>query len=108
MKYQCDKCGACCEKLIIEADALDVLREPRLVEGDPHYANDPDAVEKLVTDIGRVVVISCGKACHFLSEEKTCNIYPTRPNDCVATLLYLTRNDFEFQSHLFRKANRAP
>ena len=32
----------------------------------------------------RVVTLACGQACPFLSEGKTCSIYPTRPNDCVA------------------------
>ena len=28
--YVCDCCGLCCQQLLIEADALDVLREPQI------------------------------------------------------------------------------
>lgn len=38
-RYECDKCGACCKgTLIVEADDLDVLREPRIIEADPSHA----------------------------------------------------------------------
>ena len=30
--YECDCCGACCKALIVEADVIDVLREPRILE----------------------------------------------------------------------------
>ncbi len=88
-KYECDQCGACCKGyLIVEADELDLLREPRLIEADPHYANK--SVEQVLTqlqnDVGRALVIACGsdRPCRFLDADSKCVIYPTRPNDCVA------------------------
>jgi hypothetical protein len=34
-RYECDQCGACCKgHLIVEAYALDVLREPHLAAAD--------------------------------------------------------------------------
>jgi Fe-S-cluster containining protein len=61
------------------------MREPRL-KGADHYYQDKriDKVLKMLEDGMRVVTLACGQACPFLSEEKTCSIYPTRPNDCVA------------------------
>jgi len=86
-RYECDKCGACCKgNLIVEADEIDVMREPRLVEADRHYREQGVAksLELLRTDVGRAVVISCGEACPFLGTDNACSIYPTRPNTCVA------------------------
>jgi Fe-S-cluster containining protein len=86
-RYECDKCGACCNgSLIVEADEIDVLREPRLIEADRHYAElgAVKAIELLRNDIGRAVIISCGTACPFLNPENLCSIHPTRPNVCVA------------------------
>lgn len=86
-RYECDKCGACCQgTLIVEADEIDVLREPRLIEADRYYA--PLGVEKslelLRADVGRAVILACGQACRFLSAENLCSIHPTRPSVCVA------------------------
>jgi Fe-S-cluster containining protein len=83
--YQCDKCGACCQgHLIVEADDLDALREPRLIGADPHHAGK--FVEQVVYEIQtewKAVILSCGKPCTFLTDENLCSIYPTRPNVCV-------------------------
>ena len=86
LKYECDQCGACCSgKLIVQAEELDVLREPRLIEADSHYAGK--GVDEVLTllrqDFGRVVTLSCGQSCPFLDPDNRCSIYPTRPNDCV-------------------------
>jgi Fe-S-cluster containining protein len=84
--YECDCCGACCQgHLIIEVYELDVLREPRLIEADPHYAGRSIAhvMTKLEED-GTCVILSAGKPCKFLNASNRCSIYPTRPNDCVA------------------------
>lgn len=80
--YECDGCGLCCRRLIIEADALDLLREPRI--------NDMAPI------IGRSMslhILECswmlnksdgdGMECRFLSPENHCGIYATRPNTCV-------------------------
>ena len=85
-KYECDQCGACCQgPLIVQADWIDVVREPRLKDADRHYQDQKlDKVLEMLEDGMRVVTLACGQACPFLSAEKTCSIYPTRPNDCVA------------------------
>ena len=86
-KYECDKCGACCQgHLIVQADDLDVMREPRLIEADRHYAGRPvdQVLVQLQEDVGRAVTIACGHPCPFLGADDECTIYPTRPNDCVA------------------------
>ena len=69
----------------MEADELDVQREPRLVAADKHYnrLSAADAVQQLREDVGRCLVIACGCPCPFLAEDQ-CSIYPTRPNVCVA------------------------
>jgi len=83
--YECDKCGACCKgSLLIEADDLDVLREPRLIEADPHHAGKP--VQQIMHEIQtewKAVLLACGSPCAFLGADNTCTIYPTRPNACV-------------------------
>ena len=88
-RYECDQCGACCKGyLIVEADDLDVSREPRLIQADPHYAAKPldQVLHELQTDFGRALIIACGtdRPCSFLGADNKCTIYPTRPNACVA------------------------
>jgi hypothetical protein len=63
--YECDCCGACCEgHLIVEAYHIDVLREPRLITIDLHYAGrnlaeaidelaDEDKVVRIITEADR-------------------------------------------------------
>jgi Fe-S-cluster containining protein len=85
-RYECDKCGACCKgSLIVEADELDVLREPRLVDVNPHYVGK--SVQEVVHELQeemKIVLLVCGSRCPFLGTDNACTIYPTRPNDCVA------------------------
>ncbi len=85
-RFECDKCGACCKgTLIVEADDLDVLREPRLINGDPECCGK--SVEQMVSEIqqhGKIVLLACGSPCSFLGTDNVCSIYPTRPNACVA------------------------
>jgi Fe-S-cluster containining protein len=85
MKYECDKCGACCDGyLLVQAEWLDMVREPRLKDADPYHRDrSVDEVLELLRDEMRVVTLSCGKPCPFLGDDKSCSIYPTRPNDCV-------------------------
>lgn len=84
-RYECDKCGACCKgSLIVEADDLDVLREPRLIDVDRHHRGK--SVEQMVHEIQtdmKAVILACGSACPFLGGDNACTIYPTRPNVCV-------------------------
>jgi len=85
--YACDNCGACCKgHLIVETDSLDVLREPRLIDADPHHRGK--TVLRMVDEIEnhfKAVLIACGadRPCPFLNAENHCGIYPTRPNCCV-------------------------
>jgi Fe-S-cluster containining protein len=86
-RYECDKCGACCNgTLIVEADVLDVLREPRLIEADRYWRRK--TVLQVIDELqdGKAVLIACGRKrpCPFLNTENQCSIYPTRPNTCVA------------------------
>lgn len=84
--YQCDRCGACCQgHLIVEADDLDVLREPRLIDADRHHAGQ--SVERVVHAIRhnwQAIHLAGGQPCGFLGQDQLCSIYPTRPNCCVA------------------------
>lgn len=84
VRYECDQCGACCKQLLIEADWLDVQREPRLLQADKDYASLPivEAMTLLEDEYRSVIVGGPGRTCQFLCENK-CSIYPTRPNVCV-------------------------
>lgn len=88
LQYVCDQCGACCRgHLIVEADIIDLLREPRLIEADPYYSRlSPEEALKVLEEPGRGLTIACGTehSCQFLGADNRCTIYPTRPNDCVA------------------------
>ena len=69
----------------MEADDLDVLREPRLIDADRYHAGK--SVEQMVHEIqtdGKAVLLACGSPCPFLGADNGCTIYPTRPNACVA------------------------
>ena len=82
-RYVCDNCGACCKgHLIVEVEELDILREPRLIDGDRHHKGK--AVNQMLDDYrkGMAVIIASSKPCPFLAQNK-CSIYPTRPNCCV-------------------------
>ena len=84
-RYDCDKCGACCKgTLIVEADDLDVLREPRIIEADPsHAGKSPELVVLEIQNDMKAVYLACGYPCSFLKGDNSCSIYPTRPNVCV-------------------------
>jgi Fe-S-cluster containining protein len=82
--YECDRCGACCKALIVEADVIDVLREPRILEC---QMNSLPTLKQLIEEPEmRSVVLSTGKGCHFLQPDNMCSIYPTRPSCCVGVL----------------------
>jgi Fe-S-cluster containining protein len=79
----CDRCGACCNgTLIVEAENLDALREPRLLDADVSDRR----LGLSVLDDAHVVLLACGRdhPCRFLGADNVCGIYPTRPNACVA------------------------
>jgi Fe-S-cluster containining protein len=76
----CDNCGLCCEELLVEATAVDVLREPRIDLERPIHNRSP---QLSVLDACWIVA-GPGSPCPFLTPRKRCDIYPTRPNGCVA------------------------
>ncbi len=84
MRFECDHCGACCRQFLVEADELDVLREPRLAQADPRYAQltIDETLVQLQDEFRVVLVASPIRPCVFLDDSR-CSIYPTRPNVCV-------------------------
>lgn len=77
--FRCDNCGACCQKLLVEADYIDVQREPRLYDiftGDRSKLRNGEQVVMLY-DLDKM-------QCPFLSDSCHCSIYSTRPNECVS------------------------
>ena len=85
IRYECDQCGACCKGgLIVEADALDLMREPRLIQSDQCYRDK--SVEQVLTVLQsdmHSLIVACSSPCMFLGTGNRCSIYPTRPNACV-------------------------
>jgi Fe-S-cluster containining protein len=71
--------------LIVEAYYVDVIREPRLIDADPHYRGRPlaDVREELVDEY-KCLMIAGGRPCQFLQSDCRCAIHPTRPTHCVA------------------------
>ena len=81
-KRKCDCCGACCRgMLIVEADWLDALREPRILGAD--VTGRQTTIDELSADDGRCVILAANAPCRFLGENHRCTIYSTRPNECV-------------------------
>jgi Fe-S-cluster containining protein len=78
----CEDCGLCCEHLLVEADAVDVLREPKIETARPLGKR---AVSLSVLDACWILA-GPGMPCVFLTKKKRCDIYPTRPHTCVAFL----------------------
>lgn len=76
----CDNCGLCCQQLLVEADAVDVMREPRIDLERP--------IQNLSAQLSVLdacwVLAGPGMPCPFLTREKRCDIYSTRPQACVA------------------------
>lgn len=87
--YECDQCGACCRgNLLVEAYDLDVWREPRLATAAIAQWTRGMTLQTLMEDLeqdGKCLIIAGGAdACRFLRHDNACDIYPTRPNVCVA------------------------
>jgi len=75
----CDGCGLCCQHLLVEANAVDVLREPRI------EAERPLGKRAVSLSLLDACWILAGPGpCPFLNAEKRCDIYATRPGTCVA------------------------
>lgn len=87
-RFECDRCGACCRgTLIVEADELDVLREPLLLTADHGKwcaSMTPDEIRTHLEQDYACLMIAGSRPCRFLGEDNLCSIYPTRPNACVA------------------------
>lgn len=91
-RYECDQCGACCRKLLVEAGWYDVAREPKLLifdnEKRQFYGHPPRQLADLKDPDSRVLLYDSDRhCCPFLIEHEDgstkCDIYPTRPNECV-------------------------
>ena len=78
--YVCDCCRLCCQQLIVEADAFDVLRETRIETERPlgHHSASLHILDACW------VVAAPGMPCPFLKPDSRCRIYPSRPQVCVA------------------------
>lgn len=76
--FACDQCGACCQALIVEADEIDVRREPKLLE---YLVGDRDRLRQGLVSI--TLFSAETKSCPFLCGGR-CSIYQTRPLECVA------------------------
>jgi Fe-S-cluster containining protein len=77
--YRCPPdCGLCCQELLVECDALDVLREPRIEEVAPMKMSNHS-----LPVIDACWILAGAKGCPFLDEGKRCGIYATRPSTCV-------------------------
>lgn len=84
-KYECDKCGACCNgQLIVEADWVDLSRVPRLLEADRHRAGwTLDEAFADLEEPGKAMILAVGCRCPFLDGDNHYEIHPTRPTVCV-------------------------
>jgi Fe-S-cluster containining protein len=71
-------CGLCCRQLLVECDALDVLREPRIQDVAP--LKKPDHSLPVLDNCWLLAGV---KACPFLDPDQRCGIYSTRPSICV-------------------------
>lgn len=78
--FECDNCGACCRKLIVEATYQDAQREPRLYQiASQNLKHEPFRQGEQCIN----VYDAEKRSCHFLDAENKCGIYPTRPHECV-------------------------
>jgi Fe-S-cluster containining protein len=78
---ECDHCGACCNKLIVEIGHIDVVREPKLLAVSEPLEGMPGGGE---WDKQYLLAAGLpGKGCR-MHQGGRCSIYPTRPNACVA------------------------
>lgn len=76
---ECDHCGLCCRKLIVEAVAMDVLREPRIASVGRHM----DGHGTLPILDSAWSIAGADGECVFHKDDR-CSIYHTRPDECVA------------------------
>ena len=88
MRYECDQCGACCKTLLVEVYDIDVMRESKLLTADignwTRGKLEATVMAELKQDGKCLLIAGPASPCRFLDDENRCNIYPTRPNVCVA------------------------
>lgn len=96
-RFKCDHCGACCQTLIVEADYLDCMREPRLfqltddkrqfdrsdIESGERCVVLYDVKTKQCPFLRPITELSLWHALGFKETDTHCSIYNTRPNACV-------------------------
>src|SRR5579862_2928524 len=63
-------CGLCCRELLVECDALDVLREPRIQDVAPLKTSD-----HALPVLDNCWLLAGVKACPFLDSNQRCGIY---------------------------------
>ena len=91
MPTECQKCGLCCRKLIIEIGCHDIVREPKLIPVTKQFktADGPCGFitggedDGCANHDGTCHMLTCCGPCPLLSDNNLCTIYPTRPNVCV-------------------------
>jgi Fe-S-cluster containining protein len=71
-------CGLCCQKLLVECDTVDVLREPRIDQVAPLRMSN-----RSLPVLDKYWILTGDGSCPFLDREKRCGIYATRPSTCV-------------------------
>lgn len=81
LRYQCDNCGLCCTQTFIKVNAVDVLREPKIL-GCRRIKVGERVTEQWMLNKLEEESVSHGP-CTF-HDGKGCTIYGTRPNLCVA------------------------
>jgi Fe-S-cluster containining protein len=96
--YVCDQCALCCQHLLVEADALDVLREPKIEEYRPLGSR---AIALPILH-ATWVLAGPGYPCPFLASDLKCSIYASRPQVCVRFAAG------SFQCQELRKAHGVP
>lgn len=72
MASECDLCGLCCCRLIVEIGQADAAREPRI----------RDAADEILGFDGPEYRMA--RPCRFLGPKNRCSIYRTRPDVCRA------------------------
>jgi Fe-S-cluster containining protein len=78
-EFICDKCGACCQTLLVEAAWYDAIREPRIMSLTTLTEQDLRQLDNVV-----VLYDTDKHQCPFLRDDTNeCDIYPTRPTECV-------------------------
>lgn len=76
---RCKRCGLCCRVLWFEPTDLDALREPRIAKEGRIMIGGPDCEPLFAINSP-----NNSHWCIFLRQANRCDIYATRPNECVS------------------------